>query len=180
MDFRQLSHVVCSRKKPPFEEVYNSQYFNVFRYVRKRVSDQQDAEDLVSDVFLYCYSNYDTYDPEKSGLSTWLYLVVNSRLKNYYRDHKIHADISELENTLFSEGNEMEKAVYLEELRHIMPQKISQLPEKQQTVVNMRYFQKCTFAEIAEYLNTSEGNVRVILSRSLTRLETLCADLILE
>lgn len=178
MDSGQNGQVVYSKTKPPFEDVYNSQYFNVLRYVRKRVTNQLDAEDLVSDVFLYCYSHYDAYDPEKSGLSTWLYLVVSSRLKNYYRDHRTHTDISELENTLFSEGNEMENAVYLEELRYIMSQKISQLPEKQQIVVTMRYFQKYSFAEIAECLHTSEGNVRVILSRTLARLETLCADLI--
>ena len=178
MNSRRVGQAVCSKPKPSFEEVYNSQYFNVFRYVRKRVSNQQDAEDLVSEVFLYCYSRYDIYDPEKSSLSTWLYLVVNSRLKNYYRDRKTHTDITELENTLFSEGNEMENAVYLEELRHIMAQKILQLSEKQQTVVNMRFFQKRTFAEIAECLGTSEGNIRVILSRTMTRLETLCADLI--
>jgi len=178
MNSRRVGQAVCSKPKPSFEEVYNSQYFNVFRYVRKRVSNQQDAEDLVSEVFLYCYSRYDTYDPEKSSLSTWLYLVVNSRLKNYYRDRKTHTDITELENTLFSEGNEMENAVYLEELRHIMAQKILLLPEKQQTVVNMRFFQKRTFAEIAECLGTSEGNIRVILSRTMIRLETLCADLI--
>ena len=65
----------------------------------------------------------------------------------------------------------MDKAVYLEELRAKMAKALSELSEKQRHVVIMRYFQNREYAEIADALNISQGNARVILSRALDQLE---------
>lgn len=158
-------------QKPPFESVYEEYYQAIVRYLFKHTGNRQDAEDLAAESFLYCYQNYDRYDPSKSAISTWLYLVAGSRLKNHYRDKKEHIEISELEERLFTEESDMERAVYLEELRRVLAKKLKQLPERQQKVVVMRFFQEKEFDEIAAVLDTSPGNVRVILSRALDKLE---------
>lgn len=62
----------------------------------KLIENAHDAEDLTEEAFVYCYRRYADYDPGKSALSTWLYLVVNSRIKNYYRDRKEAVDLEEL------------------------------------------------------------------------------------
>ena len=160
----------------PFEKVYEQYYFDVLRFLSQRVSCREDAEDIASEVFTYCYLNYENYDPQKSAISTWLYLVTKSRLKNYYRARRSYVNLDELENLLPVESD-MDRAVYLEQLRDELLEAISQLPEKQHSVVSMRYFEKREFNEIAEILGTSAGNVRVILSRALDRLETICSDL---
>jgi len=164
----------ASREKPPFEEVYSRYYPGVLSYIRGKLDNAQDAEDLCSDAFLYCFDQYEKYDPEKSAVSTWLYLVVNSRIKNYYRDHRTNADIDELSNILPDEGQDMEQAVYLEQLRDTLAKAIATLPERQQKIVIMSYFQKLTSSEIAERLGLSPVNVRVLLNRSLSKLEPYC------
>ena len=65
----------------------------------------------------------------------------------------------------------MEHAAYLEELRRLLAEKLGRLPEKQQKVIIMRFFQEKEFDEIAAALGTTSGNVRVILSRTLDKLE---------
>ena len=165
------------RSKPAFEEVYDRYYFDILRFVSRRVDNSQDAEDLTSEAFLYCYSHYDDFDPEKSSVSTWLYIVVKSRIKNYYRDRRSEADISELENLLPYESD-MDRAVYLEELRGELASALDKLSEKQRTAVLQRYFQNKEYSQIALELGTTPGNVRVIISRALDRLEELCAGLL--
>lgn len=177
MSNRIVSASAAVSEKPPFEQVYDQHYFSVLRYVSRHISNRQDAEDLTGDAFLYCYSHYDDYDPAKSSLSTWLYLIVNSRLKNFYRDRKETADISDLEPFLAAEEDDMGKAVYLQQLRTQLAAAIRQLPERQQQVVILRYFREKSYAEIAESVGITEGNARVMANRALARLEQLCEDL---
>ena len=129
---------------------------------------------MCSEAFFYCFDHYDSYDPEKSSVSTWLYLVINSRLKNYYRDKKHHVDIDELQNILPDDSDSMEQAVYLQQLRDLLARAIESLPETQQKIVIMSYYQQKTSAQIAEELGMTPGNVRVQLSRALDKLEKQC------
>ena len=159
------------KKKPPFEEVYEHYYRDMLFYTQKKLGNLHDAEDLVGDAFIYCYQHYENYDPEKSSISTWLYLVLNSRIKNYYRDKKQTVDYSALEDWMFAEEPDLERTVYLQEIRKFVSEHVTKLPEQQKNVVLMRYFREMEFADIAEELNTTPGNARVILSRALNRLE---------
>lgn len=165
------------QEKPTFEQVYTRYYSNILSYIRLKVDNQQDAEDLCSEAFLYCYDQYENYDPEKSSISTWLYLVVNSRIKNYYRDHKSHADIDDFSNVIPDEGDDMDRSIYLEQLRDTLGKAIATLPEKQQKIVILRYFKQMSSAEIADQLGLTPGNVRVLLTRALDKLEISCASL---
>lgn len=160
--------------KPDFEVVYETYYNSVLSYLQRKMNDRHNAEDLTSEAFLYCYDHYDSYDPEKSAVSTWIYLVVNSRLKNYYRDHRDNTDISVLENFLSDESSDMERSIYLEQLRKTMAETIAQLPERQQQIVILSYFKKKSSNEIAELLGMTPGNVRVQMSRALDKLKGLC------
>lgn len=159
--------------KPDFEEIFTRYWNRVVGYIHRKIEDLTEAEDLAEDVFLYAYDHYAQYDPQKSSAATWLYLIVNSRLKNYYRDRRSYADLDALENVLFESGDEMEKAVWLEQLRANLKRALEALPERQREVVEMRYFQEMTHEQIAQALHTTTGNTRVLLSRALDKLKDL-------
>lgn len=157
---------------PPFEDFYSDNYNRVLYYVRNKIGSSEDAEDLVSEVFLYCYNHYSDYDPEKSSITTWLYLILNSRIKNYYRDHVTYADYEVVSQTMQDEAIDLDQGVYMEQLHGFLMKAISRLPERQQKIVKMKYFEDLSSDEIAERLGLSSGNVRVLLSRALNKLST--------
>ncbi len=157
-------------EKPAYEDFYSANFDRVLGYVHKRISNYADAEDLTSEVFIYCYSHYDDYDPEKSSLTTWLYLIVNSRLKNYYRDHVSYVDFESVSDTMRDQSIDMDEGIYLEQLHSALMMAIKQLPERQQQIVMMRYFENRSSDEIAKKLGISPGNARVLLSRALDKL----------
>ena len=162
------------KKEMLFEEFYNRYYQEVYWYLLRKTSQKEIAEDIASESFLYCYEHYSSYDPSKSAISTWLYLVVNSRLKNYYRDRKETVEWSELEEFLFDDQPDLDRTVYLEELKRELASCIEQLSDIQQKVIIMRFFNHLEFEEIARELGTSSGNVRVIQSRALAKLREKC------
>ena len=149
-----------------YEIFYNEYYPMIIRYLTKKCSSPQDAEDLANECFLYCYKNWNQYDPDKSTRKTWLYLVVQSRWKNYLRDRKQHYNLEDFENII--PGKDLiEQAVRLQAIRTELSVVLQQLPENQREAVILRFFRQWTDDEIAEWLGISKGNVRVIIHRAL-------------
>lgn len=164
--------------KPAFSDFYADNYQKTVLYISNKIRNYHQAEDLASEVFLYCYDHYDNYDPSKSALSTWLYLIVNSRIKNYYRDNKSYVDLETLLGVLPDDSADMDAAIYLQQLRKMLDATMAKLPERQRKIVYMRYFEEQSNVEIAQILGMSPGNVRVQLSRAIDTLERICGNLL--
>lgn len=154
-----------------FSEVYNEYYLKVFRHVRGKITNYHEAEDLVQEIFTACYRNYDKFDPEKASIGTWVYVIMNNRLKNYYRDKKDHASLDDDESFLEIASEEvLEESVLLEEQKCMLMDALETLSERERQIVINTYFYKKTSADIAEMLHMTAGNVRVVLNRSLTKI----------
>lgn len=159
-----------------FEEVYNRYYLSVYLYLLKRVQNREDTEDLTSDVFLACYQNFERYDPERASLATWIFVIASNRLKNYYRDRKPAASLDDEDFREPAGEDDLEQAAVMEELRGAVREAIRNLPERQQTIVRMRYFSGLNSNEIAARTGLTSGNVRAVLSRTLTKLRNYLED----
>ncbi|NMA07195.1 MAG: sigma-70 family RNA polymerase sigma factor [Ruminococcaceae bacterium] len=161
-------------KQTYFSEVYRTYHPVIFQYVHKRLSSLHDAQDLTSEIFETACRYYPGYDRAKSSVATWLYVIANSRLKNHYRKSRmVFADIDELEAVLRSAENiseSMESAEALQQMRDVLADSLEKLSERSRRAVVMKYFLNCSTEEIAEALDTTDGNIRVILSRALRQM----------
>lgn len=173
-----MLQLISHNPKPKYESFYEENYKRVFFYIQKKIDNIEDAEDLASEVFLYCFTHYEEYNPDKSSIITWLYMIVNSRIKNYYRDHKIHVDLDSMSGFLQDESIDLDSGIFIEQLHNSLMTAIHKLPERQQNIVLMRYFEEKSSDEIAKIMNLSPGNVRVLLSRALDTLERYCGRIL--
>lgn len=164
--------IIEDQQKPPYEDFYQAHYQRVLCYVKSKITSQQSAEDLVSEIFLYCFRHYDDYDPEKSSITTWLYLITNSRIKNYYRSNMTFTEFDAISDVLYDYHIDLDKGVYLEQLHKALIKAIRALPERQQKIIILRYFHNYSHEQIARQLGTTSGNVRVLLSRALDKLSS--------
>lgn len=157
--------------KISFEQLYNQYYSKVLRHIVKKIGNFYDAEDITSDVFIYCYQHFDNYDPSKASIGTWLYLVANSRIKNYYRSRRQNVNIDTLEEKADDGFIGPEEVAEFEESRRWLAAELKLLPELQRKIVILRYFYDLTSQEIAGEVGISNANVRTVLSRTLDKLE---------
>ena len=157
-----------------FEQIYCEYYLRLVKYVRKKISSMQDAEDIVQDTFAALYRNFDRYDPEKASVSTWVYVAVNNRLKNYYRDRKISVSLDDEDNPIdIADEDLIEQAMEFEEMRRMLLGAVEQLSGDEQKIVKDTYFTKKTSSQIGEEMNLSAVNVRVKCSRALKKLKNI-------
>lgn len=63
-------------------------------FIRKRVDDPQDAEDLLQEVFLKIHTRLDTLEQE-DRLLPWLYRIARNTILDYYRARRPSAPLPE-------------------------------------------------------------------------------------
>lgn len=157
----------------------------LFNFIRGRVNTDEDAEDILQDVW-YQVSNMVNID-EVESISGWLYRVAKNRLTDKYRKKKdvLLEDTGynsgdeglQLADLLTSEGDSPElnqfKAFFWEELMTAL----DELPENQRQVFIWNELEDMTLQEIAD--KTGE-KIKTIISRkgyAVKHLRTRLADL---
>jgi RNA polymerase sigma factor (sigma-70 family) len=146
----------------------------ILAYLCQQVSNRQDAEDLLLEVFLAAHQHtLLTMLPAERQLA-WLRRVARNKVIDHYR-HAALFTMQPLEQAEETEDERLtpEQRAEARENSSCLAQALAQLAPEQQELVRLRYVQELPFAQIAELLGKSEGTVRKMLSRTLRRLRTL-------
>jgi RNA polymerase sigma-70 factor, ECF subfamily len=158
------------------EAIYRRYAPQIFTYLLRHVPSQQDAEDLILDVFLPVLEKLSTLEQDERHLAAYLQTVARNKVADYYRQRSKYQIISleEVAETVY-EHDELapEQLALAREQGHTLRQAVSALPELQQTILRLRFSYGMRCGEIATRLARSESSVRMMLSRSLKTLRGL-------
>ncbi len=153
-----------------FAPLYNRYYKQIFNYVFQRMEDKDTAFDVTAQVFLKALQNISRYQFKGVPFSSWLYRIAQSEVCQMFRDKKaqrvVNADIGDFKNIF----EVMEEGQYEEYLPAVM-KLIKALPEDDIQLIEMRFFEKRAFKEIAEILMITENNAKVKLYRILEKIK---------
>ena len=148
------------------ESVYRDFYPKVFSYVRSRISSAEDAEDIAADVFLKVYAGLERYDPERAGLSTWIYAITRNTVIDRFKGQKnktsSYDDAIGLVDPQCSSG--------MDELLERLDDALDKLPQKQRDVIILRYYFGFGHKEIAQKMGMSYVSARKLCSLALAEL----------
>jgi len=165
-------HLIEAAKQNPehFGPLYDKYYKQIFGYVYQRMDCKDSAFDLTSQVFLKALTNIEKYEYKGVPFASWLYRIAHSEVMQSFRTKKnlrtINADISDLRNIC----EEVEQE-YMEEYKSILMTVIKNLPEDDVQLIELRFFEKRAFKEIAEILSLTETNTKVKLYRILEKVK---------
>lgn len=157
-----------------FGGIYNLFFEKIYRFVFYRVNHKETAEDLTEEVFLKAFSKITNLN-ESSSFEGWLYQIARNLIIDYYREKKITIDLEEIENTLQYESTVL-NTLDLEQDQKNLLKLIKQLPAEQQIILKLKFFEELENSEIASILNKTEGSIRVIQHRAITKLKELSSN----
>jgi RNA polymerase sigma factor (sigma-70 family) len=142
----------------------------LFSFIRRRVSSDEDAEDILQDVWYRLISILDTEPIEQ--LSSWLYRVSRNRIVDKgrkqttrsleelaYEDEEGEVVFSDL---LLSENKTPQTELERADFREAFYTALNELPEKQREVFVLNELEDLTLQEIAD--RTGES-IKTIISR---------------
>lgn len=146
-------------------------YWNdVFSFLQSKISvDHVDAEDIAIVTFSKAFDKLSSYN-EDFGFKTWLLTIARNLLIDEFRRQKnltisIEQENKEISN-LYDETPSPEDKIIIEQNLAQLKRNIKRLKPKYQEVINLRYFQEFSYAEIAKELNEPINNVKVKLLRA--------------
>jgi RNA polymerase sigma-70 factor (ECF subfamily) len=149
--------------------IHNSYYPPLYRYIMLRVSDREIAEDLTSEVFTRLLAALRKGTAPQSTLRGWLYGVA----ANVVADHQRAAyrvTHTELDETVVSSSAGPAERIEAALTREALLNAVQDLTDDQQQVIALRYGSELPFREVAETMGKSEGAVKQLLARAVTRL----------
>lgn len=144
------------------EELYRQYSGKVLAYIRARVDNEQDAEDLCSTVFMKAWANLPDYDGERASVSTWLFSIAHNAVVDHLRARRPSAELTE---TIPAPERDPE----LEALA----QALESLPDRERDVIVLHYYQGLTLKEIAVHMRLAYSTVKLCHSRTLAVLAEL-------
>ena len=144
------------------EELYLTYYDKVGAYIRGKVENFHDAEDLTAQVFEKVYVKLDSFDGTKASLSTWIYTIARNTVTDHFRTRRVHVSYDELYEL---PAPERDRDV-LEELADAL----EGLKVKERDLILLHYYKGLTLKEVAEQMGMSYINAKVIHKKALSGL----------
>lgn len=161
----------AKRDVQSFEHLYDKYFLQIFKYIMLRVNDRDIAEEICSNVFYKAMDKIHLFKWKSIPFSSWLYRIASNEISNYFRKEKKN---KKLVDALIVEKDDCHYDDYEEYFDFkFIHQYIKKLPEKDQQVIVLRYFEKLSFESISQIMNKKENYVRVILHRALRKLEKI-------
>ena len=146
----------------------------ILHYLFQQVSNEQDAEDLLLEVFLAALQDKSLINLPDGRQLAWLRRVARNKVIDRYR-HIALVNLLPIEQALEMEDTALTPEQYTEQKENYerLYQSIAQLSSLQREVIRLRYRNGLRFYEIAEMLEKPEGTVRQLFVRTLRQLRTI-------
>lgn len=165
------------------DEIFTKTYYlhrdRIYWYIRKKVSTNEIAEDIASDVFIRLLENEDIlYNKDKKRVQAWLYFVARNMVIDSYRkkENNVQKISSAQDDDIFdllavAEDNTLYEIIAQEE-RDKVKEILEKLDPKDREVITLKLFDDLKFIQIAKILNEEEGSVKMRYYRAIKRIKS--------
>jgi len=153
--------------------LYDQHARAVFSLAVRLLHSQQDAEDLVQEVFVQAWRQAIRYDPGRGTVAAWLLMQTRSRAIDQLRSRRARPEGTDAESVLAQQrdpaaGADVE-VVRLEQADAVR-RALDDLPYPQRAALELAYYQGLTHVVIAAQLEAPLGTVKTRIRQGLLRL----------
>lgn len=153
------------------ESLYERYAGSVLAYLISRLRDRATAEDVLQQTFADLWRRSPDYDPERSGLFTWVMLIARSRATDQQRrSHPVPHEPSRAAE-LADLGEQTEPTAELIE-RWRVAELLRRIPADEARMLRMRFYEGLSQREIAERTGTPLGTVKMRMIQALDRMRS--------
>ncbi len=157
-------------------ELYKRYYKAMYNTAYRILNDSFEAEDIMQESFLIAYTKLGTFKAEnKEGkndatFGAWLKrIVINKSLTQLKKAHKYNFSSLELVENKMTQENSIQDYSTLKAQEII--KEFKNLKDSYSLVLNLHFIEGFDYREMAEIMNVSYENVRVLMSRAKQKLK---------
>lgn len=153
------------------DELYQTYFDDVYKYLLFFTNNQNDAEDLTQETFIKVFRKFGSFQ-HKSSVKTWIYSIAKNIAIDYFRKKKTLSFMPDF----FSKLNIADRNRTDEQLEKMddwegLQQALLKLKSDHRNVIILRGLQEMSTKETAEILGWTESKVKVTYHRALKEMK---------
>lgn len=172
------------RKNRRGEKMFEKYYFEfrdrIYWYIRKRLNNDEQAEDMTSEVFMKLLEHPEIMEKRKeNGVRAWLYTVARNSLIDSYRrkSNNVTKIRPDSDNNIFEiitaqKDTNLRDAI-TDERYQLALAAMESCSDEEKEIITLRFQEDMKFQEIAEIIGKEEGAVKMQLYRALDKIKEL-------
>ena len=161
--------------KEKFSQIYDQYIGKIYKFVYFKVSSQEIAEDITSNVFLKGWEAFQNQGLKKEKIlnpGAFLYQIARNALTDHYRETaKTKVILTDITLQIVDPGTSLEEKAILSSEFQEVKLAIQNLKQDYQDIIICHYIDDMKVSEIAKIMDKSEGTVRVMLHRGIKALK---------
>ncbi len=164
----QLARLVQDGDIDKFGVLMERYQAKIFRYGRKFLSDSDNIEDSVQDVFIKTFKNINSFDTTQR-FSPWIYRIAHNTYINAIKKSSIGPKYLFDFDTLLSYtvvDDPVVREKEQKEMKEIIDKGLSLIEPKYREILVLFYIEELSYKEIAEILHIPIGTVGVRIMRA--------------
>lgn len=154
-----------------FENLVDTYQRRLYWHIRRIVISHEDTDDVLQETFIKIFRNIDKFRGE-SSLFSWVYRIATNQALDFLKKKANERNCS-IEDLQYDRSIHLETDVYFEgdEIQIKFQKAIANLPEKQQLVFNMKYFEELKYEQISQILDTSVGALKASYHHAVRKIK---------
>ena len=158
--------------KDDVEKIWKKFKDKLKQFILKRVSNEDDAEDILQEVFLKIHYNIETLR-DRSKIQSWIYTITRNTVIDYYRREKPTYELSEtLLETLPAAEDSFESNV-TGELNQCVKILVNYLPDKYREAILLTEYKGLILKEMGDQLGLSLSGAKSRVRRAREKLKKM-------
>lgn len=149
------------------EHAFRHHHAQIYRYLRRRTGDHDEAEELTQEVFADAAITLSRMDCRPASVLALLYTIAQRRFADQVRRPHRSRERAGLDGVLEDDAASID---YGADVARAIREAISRLPSDQGRVVCLKLIEGCSFSEIASFVGATEPAVKMRFQRGLRAL----------
>lgn len=150
---------------PAFRQLYEATYQAQLYHLKMHIKDPEELKDALQEVYLLLYQNLNKVNPPTvviAYLNRLSYFVGKNMARKQYRRDAHSADFEWMEFLEEPRAEEQLNSLENREQMEIVRKTIEKLPQSEQSVIYMRYFQNLRHQDVALSLGITQAGAKFL------------------
>ncbi|NMH26191.1 RNA polymerase sigma factor [Flavobacterium solisilvae] len=154
-----------------FQKLLREYQKPLYNHIRNIVLNHDDADDVLQNTFIKVFQNLKNFKGE-SKLFSWMYRIATNEAISFL-NQKAKKNNTTSEELLSKIVDNLKADSYFDgdEIQFKLQKAIANLPEKQQLVFKMKYFEEIKYEDMSEILGTSVGALKASYHHAVKKIE---------
>ena len=146
-------------------------------YARNFLSDREDVNDVLQEIFLKAYKNIKSFDADRK-FSSWLYRIAHNEFVNVLKKRNKKTlplfDLDVFFPQYAKDGKDLTEEIDQKKMQEIIGKFTNKLEQKYREPIILYYFEDLSYKEISDVMQIPVSTVGIRIKRAKEVLKLVC------